>query len=90
MAKARANGIAILAVRKAHHFSAVWPDIEPFAREDSSPSPWSTRWRAWCRMAGIRKLYGTNPLGFAAPRAGTDPLVFDQASTLKSMLHVIV
>src|SRR5690349_14829353 len=30
MDKARANGIAILSVRKAHHFSAVWPDIEPF------------------------------------------------------------
>jgi delta1-piperideine-2-carboxylate reductase len=30
---------------------------------------------------GNKKLYGTNPLGFAVPRAGTDPLVFDQASS---------
>jgi delta1-piperideine-2-carboxylate reductase len=30
---------------------------------------------------GQRKVFGTNPLGFAAPRAGGDPLVFDQASS---------
>ena len=30
---------------------------------------------------GHRKVYGTNPFGFAAPRDGADPLVFDQASS---------
>src|SRR5690606_22512015 len=27
MDKARTNGIALLSIRKAHHFGAVWPDI---------------------------------------------------------------
>jgi delta1-piperideine-2-carboxylate reductase len=33
IAKARTNGIALLAIRNSHHFGALWPDIEPFARE---------------------------------------------------------
>jgi len=33
MVKAWINGIAMLSVHNAHHFSAVWPDIEPFARK---------------------------------------------------------
>src|SRR5437899_8306608 len=31
MDMARATGVAILLTRNAHHYAAVWPDIEPFA-----------------------------------------------------------
>ncbi len=81
MAKARANGIALLAVRKAHHFSAVWPDVEPFAREGFIALAMINSMASVVPHGGHRKVYGTNPFGFAAPRAGADPLVFDQASS---------
>lgn len=81
MAKARANGIAILTVRKAHHFSAVWPDIEPFAREGFLALAMVNSMAAVVPHGGHRKVYGTNPFGFAAPRGTGDPLVFDQASS---------
>ena len=81
MAKARANGIAVLSVRKAHHFSAVWPDIEPFARAGFLALAMVNSMASVVPHGGHRKLYGTNPLGFAVPRAGRDPLVFDQASS---------
>lgn len=81
MAKARANGIALLSVRKAHHFSAVWPDIEPFAREGFIAMAMVNSMASVVPHGGHRKVYGTNPMGFAVPRAGTDPLVFDQASS---------
>lgn len=81
MAKARANGIAILTVRKAHHFSAVWPDIEPFAREGFIALAMVNSMASVVPHGGHRKVYGTNPMGFAVPRDGTDPLVFDQASS---------
>ena len=83
-AKARANGIALLTVRNAHHFSAVWPDIEPFAREGFIALAMINSMASVVPHGGHRKLYGTNPLGFAAPRAGGDPLVFDQASSALS------
>ncbi len=82
--KARANGIALLTVRNAHHFSAVWPDIEPFAREGLVALAMINSMSSVVPHGGHRKLYGTNPLGFAVPRAGGDPLVFDQASSALS------
>jgi delta1-piperideine-2-carboxylate reductase len=81
MAKARANGIAVLTVRKAHHFSAVWPDIEPFARAGFLALAMVNSMASVVPHGGHRKVYGTNPMGLAAPREGTDPLVFDQASS---------
>lgn len=84
MAKARTNGIAMLSVRKAHHFSAVWPDIEPFAREGFLVLAMINSMASVVPHGGHRKVYGTNPLGFAAPREGRDPLVFDQSSSAMS------
>jgi delta1-piperideine-2-carboxylate reductase len=84
MDKARANGIALLTVRNSHHFSAVWPDVEPFAREGFIAMAMINSMASVVPHGGHRKLYGTNPLGFAAPRAAGDPLVFDQASSALS------
>jgi delta1-piperideine-2-carboxylate reductase len=84
MEKARRNGIAMLSVRKAHHFSAVWPDIEPFAREGFIALAMVNSMANVVPHGGHRKVYGTNPLGFAAPREGHDPLVFDQSSSAMS------
>jgi delta1-piperideine-2-carboxylate reductase len=79
--KARVNGIALLTIRKAHHFGAVWPDIEPFAREGFVALAMINSMANVVPHGGHRRVYGTNPLGFAAPRDTGDPLVFDQASS---------
>lgn len=81
MEKARTNGIALLTIRKAHHFGAVWPDIEPFAREGFIALAMINSMANVVPHGGRRRVYGTNPLGFAAPRETGDPLVFDQASS---------
>lgn len=83
-AKARTNGLALLTVRNAHHFSAVWPDIEPFARAGLVALAMINSMASVVPHGGHRKLFGTNPLGFAVPRAGDEPLVFDQASSALS------
>src|SRR5690606_5896365 len=77
VAKARQNGIALLTVRKAHHFGAVWPDIEPFARDGFIAFAMVNSMASVVPHGGHHKVFGTNPMGFAAPRADTDPLVFD-------------
>lgn len=82
MSKARKNGIAVLTVRKAHHFSAVWPDIEPFARQGFLALATVNSMASVVPHGGHRKLYGTNPMGLAVPRADRDPLVFDQSSSV--------
>ncbi|HHY49818.1 MAG TPA: Ldh family oxidoreductase [Alphaproteobacteria bacterium] len=82
--KARSNGIAMLSVRKAHHFSAVWPDIEPFAREGFIALAMVNSMASVVPFGGHEKVFGTNPLAFAAPRRDADPLVFDQSSSAMS------
>lgn len=81
VAKARSNGIALLAIRNSHHFSALWPDIEPFARQGLVAIEMVNSMASVVPHGGSRKVFGTNPLGFAAPRLNGDPLVFDQASS---------
>ncbi|HET8728896.1 MAG TPA: Ldh family oxidoreductase [Alphaproteobacteria bacterium] len=81
MEKARTCGIALLSIRHGHHFSAVWPDIEPFARDGFLALAFINSMANVVPHGGRRRVYGTNPLGFAVPRAGRDPLVFDQASS---------
>ena len=79
--KARRNGIAMLSIRNAHHFSAVWPDIEPMAREGFLALATINSMASVVPHGGTKKLYGTNPMGLAVPREAGDPLVFDQASS---------
>jgi delta1-piperideine-2-carboxylate reductase len=79
--KARTNGIALLTIRNSHHFGALWPDVEPFARQGLIAMMMVNSMASTVPHGGHKKLYGTNPLAFAVPRAGTDPLVFDQASS---------
>lgn len=79
--KARANGIALLAIRNSHHFAALWPDVEPFAREGLVALSFVNSMACVVPHGGKRTLFGTNPIAFAAPRAGHDPLVFDLATS---------
>lgn len=81
IAKARDNGVAILASRNCQHFGALWPDIEPFVRAGFVAISVVNSMACVVPYGGTKPVYGTNPLAFAAPRAGGDPVVFDQASS---------
>jgi delta1-piperideine-2-carboxylate reductase len=88
--KARNQGIAAAAIRDSHHFAALWPDIEPFAA-DGFIALAMVNGRA--RMAvwdGRRKILGTSPMGFACPRPGRLPLVWDQASSVIAQGEVLL
>lgn len=81
-AKARANGIAALAINHCVHFSALWVEIETLTQLGlvaiaCNPS------HAWVAPAGgSRPLLGTNPLAFGWPRAdGNPPFIFDFATS---------
>ncbi|TCS36498.1 delta1-piperideine-2-carboxylate reductase [Paucimonas lemoignei] len=79
--KARANGIAMLAIHNSHHFAALWPDVEPFAREGLVALAFVNSMACVVPYGGKHALFGTNPIAFAAPREGHDPLVFDLATS---------
>jgi (2R)-3-sulfolactate dehydrogenase (NADP+) len=74
---ARSQGIAIAGIRRSHHCGVAGVPVERLAQRGvigllvaNSPSamaPWGAR----------RALFGTDPIAFAAPVEGADPIVVD-------------
>jgi delta1-piperideine-2-carboxylate reductase len=79
--KARSAGIAVLAIRNSHHFAALWPDVEPFAREGLVALSVVNSMTCVVPHGAARPVFGTNPIAFAAPCHGRDPIVFDMATS---------
>ncbi|MGN8262069.1 Ldh family oxidoreductase [Pseudomonas sp. SMSB3] len=83
--KARNAGIAVLAIRNSHHFAALWPDVEPFAEEGLVALSVVNSMTCVVPHGARKPLFGTNPIAFAAPCAGQQPIVFDMATS--AMAH---
>ncbi|AYD03574.1 Ldh family oxidoreductase [Neorhizobium sp. NCHU2750] len=79
--KVKQTGVAVLAIRRSHHFSALWPDVEPFAEEGFVALSAVNSMACVVPYGGTKAVFGTNPVAFASPRAGKAPFVFDQASS---------
>lgn len=76
------TGIAIVATRNSHHFSALWPDVEPFARRGLVAISFVNGLANVVPHGGRSPVYGTNPIAFATPVADAEPLVVDQATSV--------
>lgn len=83
--KARAQGIAMLAIHDSHHFAALWPDVEPYAQAGLVALTFVNSMACVVPHGGKHALFGTNPIAFAAPREQGNPLVFDLATS--AMAH---
>lgn len=79
--KVKSAGIAILAIRSSHHFAALWPDVEPFAEQGFVALSVVNSMTCVVPHGAQKPLFGTNPIAFAAPRAGGNPIVFDLATS---------
>lgn len=81
MEKARAQGIAAMAINNCFHFSALWPEMEALAAEGFAGMA-MTPSHSWVAPAGGKTpVFGTNPFAFGWPRPGALPLVFDFATS---------
>ncbi|WP_431854227.1 Ldh family oxidoreductase, partial [Azospirillum sp.] len=65
MEMVRAGGMALLAIRNSHHFSALWPDVEPFARDGLVALSVVNSFACVVPHGGRSAVYGTNPMAFA-------------------------
>lgn len=77
---ARAQGIAALAIRRTHHYAALWPETEALASEGLVAMAFVNSPPYMAPAGGKRPFFGTNPMSFAYPRPGGGALVWDQAS----------
>jgi len=76
------TGVVVVAIRNSHHFSALWPDIEPFARKGLVAISFVNGLANVVPHGGHTAVFGTNPIAFAIPVANADPLVVDQATSV--------
>ena len=71
------TGIAVAAVTNSHHCGVAGHHVEALARKGLCGLLFANTPQAIAPWGGSRGVFGTNPIAFAAPRAGDDPLVID-------------
>ena len=78
-AAAEATGIAAAGIRRSHHCGAMGRHVERLADAGLVAMAFANTPDAMAPWGGSRRLYGTNPIAFAAPRRGAAPVVVDLA-----------
>ncbi|MFO0480862.1 MAG: Ldh family oxidoreductase [bacterium] len=89
MQRASHTGTAVLLIRDAHHFAALWPDIEPFAAHGFIAMSCVTSRARVTGWGGAKAVFGTTASAFACPRANGLPIVWDQAASVMSQGDVL-
>ncbi|WP_026379450.1 Ldh family oxidoreductase [Afifella pfennigii] len=74
---ARRQGVALAGIRRSGHCGVVGLAVEAFAEKGLVALMFANTPGAMAPWGGRRALFGTNPIGFAAPLAGADPVVID-------------
>lgn len=80
--RARSLGLAALVINDCTHFSALWPEVEALTDHGVAALAMCPSYATVAVTGGDRPLLGTNPLAFGWPRPGTDPYVFDFATSV--------
>ncbi|EPC00419.1 hypothetical protein L861_14190 [Litchfieldella anticariensis FP35 = DSM 16096] len=70
-------GVAAVSIARSHHFGVAGAPVEAAARRGYLAMAFSNSPSALAPWGGSRPLFGTNPIAFACPRRGTDPLLLD-------------
>ncbi|MDD1779963.1 Ldh family oxidoreductase [Enterovibrio sp. ZSDZ35] len=78
-AMARAQGLALGAVYRSHHFGQAGFHAERIAKQGCIALVFSNSPSAIAPWGGHRPIFGTNPIAFACPRATSPPLVIDMS-----------
>lgn len=79
-----ASGVGVVAIRDSHHFSALWPDLEPLARCGFVALSMVSGLACVAPPGGTKPVFGTNPIAFATPVAGAYPMIYDFATSSMS------
>ncbi|MGI2033033.1 Ldh family oxidoreductase [Rhizobium panacihumi] len=73
------QGIALAAINRSHHAGVMALTVERLAEQGLVAMMFANAPAAMAPWGGKTPLYGTNPIAFAVPVAGADPLVIDLA-----------
>jgi len=77
---AKKFGMAGVAIQRCHHFAALWPEVEEISNNGLVGLTSVSYTPSVAPAGGNTALFGTNPMAFAWPRPGKNPIVFDMAT----------
>jgi (2R)-3-sulfolactate dehydrogenase (NADP+) len=86
---ARRQGIAVLAVGDSYACGSLGYFVEELAEQGLVALMFANASPSIAPHGGKVPFFGTNPLAFAAPRAGKPPLVIDQSSSVVAKVAVL-
>jgi (2R)-3-sulfolactate dehydrogenase (NADP+) len=86
---ARRQGIAVLAVGNSYACGSLGYFVEELAEQGLVALMFANASPSIAPHGGKVPFFGTNPLAFAAPRAGKPPLVIDQSSSVVAKVAVL-
>lgn len=75
----RETPVVAVSIRNSHHSGVIGHQVEPLAEAGYIAISLGNGPQAIAPWGGNRGLFGTNPIGFAAPRPGQPPLVIDMS-----------
>ena len=78
-AMAHASGIALAGITRSNHAGAIGQHVERLADQGLVAIFFANTPEAIAPWGGIKAVFGTNPIAFAAPLPGRSPLVIDLA-----------
>ncbi len=85
---ARENGIAAFTCANCHHLGALRFDTGPLAKAGLVALGVVNSLSMVVPQGGVRPVFGTNPMSFACPRPGREPVVWDQASSMVALMDI--
>jgi len=88
--KCRETGVVCVNVFNAHHFAALWTDVEPWAERGYVAITFVNSRPRMAVWNSKKPVLGTNPMAFACPRRNAQPIVWDQASSVRSQGDVLI
>lgn len=88
--KCRETGIVCVTITHGHHFAALWTDVEPWAERGLVAITFVNSRPRMAVWGSKKAVLGTNPMAFACPRRNAPPVVWDQASSVRSHGDVLI
>lgn len=85
---ARDAGIAGFTCANTHHLAALRFETEALAREGLIAICVVNSLALIVPHGGKTPVFGTNPMSFACPREGAEPIVWDQASSVVALMDI--
>jgi (2R)-3-sulfolactate dehydrogenase (NADP+) len=86
---AEASGVAVLAIARSYSAGVVGWFVEHLAERGLVALAFANSSAAIAPWGGSKPLFGTNPIGFAAPLPDGPPIVVDMASSATARVNIV-